>query len=114
MPEQMPEQGFSGGSEVDVHIETPKVRHGKSAHAARIDAGERFEIEIDVQGHAVVTRATPYAQTDTGDLATVGIDTRRIGPAPALDVKRPQKVYHGLFESGYQVADTETGTLQVD
>src|SRR5689334_21661687 len=91
-----------------------ELRHLQARITAWIDALERLEVHVHVEGQAVVAGAAADAQAHARDLLAADVDARRVLAAFGLDAERGAVRDHGTLERGDQVAHAEPGAADVD
>src|SRR5690349_6752222 len=91
-----------------------ELRHLQARVTAGIDALERLEVHVHVEGQAVVAGAASDAQPDARDLAAADVHAGRILAALGLDAERGAIRDHGALEGGHEVTHAEAGAADVD
>lgn len=79
-----------------------------------VNAREWFEVDLNIQRHAVETGAAPHPESDTRDLAGIDINARRVFSSNGFDAKACDKIDNTLFKPGDEITHTQFRPLQVD
>ncbi len=82
--------------------------------AARIDALERVEIDVNVQRHAVKTRSATDAQPDTRQLHSLDINTRGIAATRGFNTVFRSKIDDALLEGRDQWANSDARAPEIN
>src|SRR5215207_11750742 len=94
--------------------EGAELCHFQPFITARIDAAERLQVQIHVQGEPMVSRTAPHADADARKLSALNVNTRRTAAALREDPEFSSVVDDCPLERGYEITDAETGAAQID
>jgi hypothetical protein len=96
------------------HAVVPELRGGEAGIAAGVDARERFEVHVHVEGHAVIAAAARDAKPDRRDLGVAHIHTGHARATAALDAVARQHVQHGALDARDEIAHAELAAPEVE
>src|SRR4051812_48516591 len=104
-------QLFAHGGRRVGQAERARLCHGEAGITAGIDGGERREVHVHVERHAMVRPPLDHTDPKGGHLGPVHIDARRTGAAHAAAA---YEIDHRLLEQRYEGLDLDAAAREVD
>src|SRR5581483_5036873 len=114
LPQEVRLECFGGGPHRPDIAQIRQPGHHEPGVPAGVDAAERLEIDAHVQGDAVICRTTAHADADARQLAALDVYAGSISAALGNYAELGSIIDDAALESGDDVANTESGTPQVD
>ena len=105
-------RGRSGLVQVAAHAEIGEAGHSHAPVTTGVAPRKRFQVQVHIECHAVVTAASSNPETDARQLALAHVDARRVPAAVGFDAPMIGKAYDGLLESDSTDVDALVGACE--
>lgn len=90
-----------------------QLRNRLSGESARVHAGKRAQVHVDIECHTMVTAATADSQTKCGNFCIPYVYAMGIGSGKCRNLVATQQIDYSLLYVMYELPDTESLSAKV-